>query len=332
MQLFPASGGYVSLWAARSLPAVLGVVSIPAVYGLGWLAFRSLVVAQLVAALMAVCPYGVFLTQEARHYALGTLWVIASLSCLVVAVEHLKRRTPLPIWVALCWVVVNALGIATHYFFSLTLCAEAIALMGFWILGSPWAAKLGKLFPIPDSRFPIPHSTWLRIYAVAAGTGVGCLVWVPVWRMSHDTQMTQWIMSDNRSFFALFNPIFQAIGTWITMLVLLPVESPRLLVVVASGLVTLIFFRGTDLTGGAQYNFVYFPAVIVLLGAALAVSWKTPKTWKSSGLLKTDHAKPQIPEADWGWGIRDRAEKAVSTEKQWESRPIAESEKFFLSP
>ena len=376
MQLFPASGGYVSLWAARSLPAVLGVVSIPAVYGLGWLAFRSLVVAQLVAALMAVCPYGVFLTQEARHYALGTLWVIASLSCLVVAVEHLKRRTPLPIWVALCWVVVNALGIATHYFFSLTLGAEAIALMGFWILGSPWAAKLGKLFPIPDSRFPIPHSTWWRIYAVAAGTGVGGLVWVPVWRMSHDTQMTQWIMSDNRSFFALFNPIFQAIGTWITMLVLLPVESPRLLVVVASGLVTLIFliwalpilhrglkvqieqpetrwatgvlggfvlgaialffaityFLGTDLTRGARYNFVYFPAVIVLLGAALAVSWKTPKTWKSSGLLKTDHAKPQIPEADWGWGIRDRAEKAVSTEKQWESRPIAESEKFFLSP
>src|SRR4028119_1759402 len=40
MQLFPTSGEYISLWVARSLPALLGVASIPAVYGLGFLAFR----------------------------------------------------------------------------------------------------------------------------------------------------------------------------------------------------------------------------------------------------------------------------------------------------
>jgi uncharacterized membrane protein len=32
---------------------------------------------------------------------------------------------------------------------------------------------------------------------------------------------------------------------------------------------------GIDLTRGARYNFVYFPAVIVLLGASLAVCWNT---------------------------------------------------------
>jgi uncharacterized membrane protein len=343
MQLFPSSGGYISLWAARSLPALLGVASIPAVYGLGWLAFRSREVAQLAAAMMAVCPYDVFLTQEARHYGLGMLWVIASLSCLVVAVQHLKRRTPLPIWVALCWVAVNALGIATHYFFSLTLCAEAIVLTGLWILGSPLGQVMGKQFPILNSQFPIPNSSWLRIYAVAVGTFVSCLVWVPVWRMSHDSQMTQWIMNGTRTGWALLSPIFQALAAWLTMMALLPVESPALLVVIASGVVTLIFFiwalpilwrglkvqmgqpetrlatgvlggfvlgaialffgityfLGTDLTRGARYNFVYFPAVIVLLGAALAISWNTPKTLKSSEFIKRDNLKSKIPQGDW---------------------------------
>ena len=361
MQLFPNSGGYVSLWAARSLPALLGVVSIPAVYGLGWLAFRSCLVAQLAAAMMAVSPYGVFLTQEARHYGLGILWVIASLCCLVIAIQHLQRRTPLPIGVALCWVVVNALGMATHYFFCLTLCAEAIALVGFWFLGSPLAPRVGK-------GFPIPNCLWLRIYAVAAGTGVGCLVWVPVWRMSYDSQMTQWIMSDERSLLALLNPIFQSLAAWITMLALLPVESPRLLVVIISGLAMLIFFvwavpivyrgfkaqlelpqtrwttgilagfvlgaialffgitygLGTDLTRGARYNFVYFPGVIVLLGAALAITWNTPKRWKSSA-FKKDNSTSHLLEGEW-------KDQELSTKQEWKSFTLTESEKFSSSP
>ncbi len=38
----------------------------------------------------------------------------------------------------------------------------------------------------------------------------------------------------------------------------------------------ITYFFGIDLTRGARYNFVYFPAVIVLLGASLAVCWRTP--------------------------------------------------------
>lgn len=319
MDLLTNQGKYVSLWSARSLPALLGVVSIPAVFGLGFLAFRSRLVAQLTAAMMAVSPYGIFLAQEARHYTLSILWVIASLSCLIVAVQNLQRRTPLPIWVGISWVVINSLGIATHYFFSLTLIAQAIVLLGFWILGSRLAPILTKFLPIPNSHFPISHSSWLRIYAVAAGTCIGCLVWVPVWQASHNSQMTQWIMTGERNILSFINPIFQSLAAWITMLSLLPVEAPSLPVVIVSGLVMLIFFIwgtpiiyrgcqamlekvetrlgigvlgsfvlgaiaiffslayffGTDLTRGARYNFVYFPAVPVLLGAALAITWNT---------------------------------------------------------
>ena len=37
------------------------------------------------------------------------------------------------------------------------------------------------------------------------------------------------------------------------------------------------YFLGIDLTRGARYNFVYYPAIVVLLGASLAVCWHPPK-------------------------------------------------------
>lgn len=330
MQLFPATDGYVSLWAARSLPALFGVASIPAAYGLAYLAFRSVLVAQLAAALIAVSPYGIFLTQEARHYALAILWVIASLSCLVAAMQHLHRQKPLPIWIALCWVVVNSLGMATHYFFSLTLCAQAIALIGFAVLRNPTKLKL-KDAEWKWQKFSIPASWW-RIAAVAAGTFVGCLVWLPVWQTSHNSQMTQWIMTNNRTILSAINPIFQSLAAWITMVCLLPIETPSIGVTIASGAAMLAFFifatpiiyrgikallsqpeqrlgieslggfvlgaialffgityiLGTDLTRGARYNFVYFPAVPILIAAALILGQQATPTnlkWRRIGII-----------------------------------------------
>ncbi|HEY9666685.1 MAG TPA: glycosyltransferase, partial [Coleofasciculaceae cyanobacterium] len=340
MYLLPKSGEYVSLWAARSLPALFGVASIPAVYGLGLLAFRSRLVAQLAAAMMAVSPYGIFIAQEARHYTLGILWIIASLCCLVVAVGHLKRRTLLPIWLALCWVVVNALGMATHYFFSLTLCAEAIVLIGFWmkhrLQGNQKFQSEGK--QSKDAPLPTFRANRWRMCAVAVGTLVGCLVWVPILQMGAKGEMTQWIKMGAPSILTVISPIFQALATWIAMLALLPVESPELPVIIASGLVMLVFFiwaipilyrslkvlrqkpdtrlatgilggfvlgaiaiffgityiLGIDLTRGARYNFVYFPAVIVVLGAALSISWNTSQTVNSFQLTNSNHPKSKI--------------------------------------
>ncbi|HBB33364.1 MAG TPA: glycosyltransferase, partial [Cyanobacteria bacterium UBA9273] len=335
MGLFPASGTQVLLWGARSLPALLGVASIPAMYGLGWLAFRSRLVGQLAAAMMAVSPYGIYLAQEARHYTLGILWVIASLCCLVVALKHLVRRMPLPIWVVPCWVLANSLGIATHYFFSLTLCAEGIVLIGFWLWQSrsylthktpDRELQAKENSPIPHSPFPIPQK---GILAAAAGTLVGCAVWVPIWQESYDPQMTQWIESGNRTILAWISPLFQALAAWITMVSLLPVEASSLLVVLASGAVMIgfffwaipIFYRGikvqlkqpdtglvigilggfvlgaialffsityvlgTDLTRGARYSFVYFPAAMVLVAATLAVCWRTAQTRQTSKFI-----------------------------------------------
>ncbi|MBG1258187.1 glycosyltransferase [Nostoc sp. BAE] len=317
MKLFSSDGGLVSLFAARSLPAIFGAASIPCFYVLGKVAFRSKLVGHLTAAMIAVSPYGVFLAQEARHYTLAMLWVIGSLTCLVIATRHIQNRTPLPIWIALLWVGINALGIATHFFFTFTLCTEAVVLIFLAWLQLQTSSKFSLLFSPP----------WRRIYAVAIGTSVAGLIWIPTLLENKNRGiLTDWIRG-SRVGLDWLSPIFQALGTLIAMISLLPVESSQLLVVIPSGVVMLTFFiwavpillrgikiqlqhpenrimiqvfagvvisaialffiftyfLGIDLTRGARYNFVYFPAIVVLLSASLAVCWHPPKEIKSIG-------------------------------------------------
>ncbi|MEG3878065.1 glycosyltransferase family 39 protein, partial [Microcoleus sp. herbarium7] len=316
MRLFGPSQDSL-VWIGRSLPALLGVISVPAIYFLGKFAFNSSLVGQCAAAMMAVSPYGIYLAQEARHYTLGILLVIASLFCLTLAAKKLQQRAPLPVWAALLWVVVNCLGIAVHYFFALTLCAEAIAL-----IAVIWQQFNGKL-PISSSQQPrIWQSKILwRLLAVAIGTLAGGLVWLPVFLSNkYGSELTNWIVSGDRTFVDWISPIFQALAGWITVISLLPVESSNLAIVVASAIAMTVFFilvlpilfkalktslnapdsrlgtvlfggfvlgaillffsfaygLGIDLTRGARYNFVYFPGVILLVGAALAVVINTP--------------------------------------------------------
>ena len=95
LKLFSTNSDLVSIWLARSLSALFGILAIPAMFGFGWLLFRNAIAAQLSAALMAVSPYGIYLAQETRHYTLAILWVIASLACLLVTLRHLhKERIP----------------------------------------------------------------------------------------------------------------------------------------------------------------------------------------------------------------------------------------------
>ncbi|WP_088241861.1 glycosyltransferase family 39 protein [Calothrix rhizosoleniae] len=323
LKLFSTQQGLVSLRGARSLAAVLGALSIPAIYGFSWIAFRSLVVSHIAAAMMAVSPFSIFLAQEARHYTLVILWVVGSFSCLLMAIDHIQTKTKLPMWLTLCWVSINALGIASHYFFVLTLFTSGGVLI--FLAGRQyWQGKKEARGQGAGSRgrqgdaFLFLKSPWRQIYIVAVGTLVAGLVWLPVFfQNSYGNQLTEWIQGD-KSGLAWLNPIFQALAGWITMISLLPVESSQLWVVIASGFVMIVFFiwaipllwrgvkvrlqepqthlitlvlmglialaialffiftyfLGIDLTRGARYNFVYFPAVIVLLAASLGIYWQ----------------------------------------------------------
>ena len=306
LKLFPVSGGLVSAWSLRSLSAILGAISIPLSYQLGWLGFRSRLAGQISAALMAVSPFGIYLAQEGRHYTLAILWILISLCCLVIGARRLRDRMPLPISLCFLWIVVNGLGIATHYFFALTLGAEAIVLL---CLGLVQSWREGGIWH--------PSAHWQRIWLVAIGTAATGLVWLPLLQEIQGSELTRWIYSSDRTGLTWLEPVGQAIAGWATMLYLLPIQTkseiinllsaavlvllllwtlPKLyrglqvqflnrdsrLGVMALGVFvscaillffTITYFFEADLTGAFRYNFVFFPGLLVLMGASLASSW-----------------------------------------------------------
>jgi uncharacterized membrane protein len=305
IKLFLANGVLVSLEVGRSLSAIFGGLAIPAIFGLSWITFRDRLTAHLTAILMTVSPYGIYLAQEARHYTLSILWIIASVSCLIVAMQHLERRCKIPWWLCLIWIVVNSLGIATHYFFALALGIEGLIILGFWF----WQRHQPKNQP--------SFNAWLPIIVVGLGTLVGCLVWVPVAMGISSHELTDWIET-SYDLDEIWQPIPRLVAWWITMVVLLPIEGVPLAIAICSGvlillgliwiipalikswqlllnssvsLVTkllsgylfiaivlylfLIYGYGKDVSLAARYHFVYFPVVIVMLSAILTRLWQT---------------------------------------------------------
>ena len=293
----------VSIWWARSLSALLGVVSIPAMFGLGWLLFRNAIAAQLSAALMAVSPLGIYLAQEARHYTLAVLWVIASLACLNLAIRSISAQRKPSLRLITAWIIVNSLGMATHYFFALTLVAEILVLLSFWL--KDWHKGF--------------KAYWVRIYWAIFGTLGGCVVWMTTWRGMSDNQLTSWVFTGNtRAEF--LEPLLSLLAWWINMLFLLPVEGVPSWVIILSSTVVIgvliwliplfcqgwqacrqsdlinqeinilsrflasaialilafTYLIGADLTISARFQFFYFPAVLLLVGVILAYLWQQP--------------------------------------------------------
>jgi uncharacterized membrane protein len=310
LRLFSSEGGYVSILGVRSLSAVAGALAIPAMYALGWVAFQSRRVAHWAAVMMAVSPFGVYLAQEARHYTLAVVWIILSLCCLAIAIRRLYQQTPIANWLVLAWVGINGLGIATHYFVVLALIAEALVLAGVAIALLRQSTK--KSGP-----------NWRRIGVAIAGTIVTGAVWLP-WLLSNDAQndeLTRWIYQEGWAGLGILSPLVQLVASWVSMVVLLPIQKVPGLVARLAGItlvgitvalaiavyrggahywrsdsrlamqtlggfwvaaiatVLLITYGvGIDLTQVFRYNFFYFPAVVMVVAASLAMLWqKSPR-------------------------------------------------------
>jgi uncharacterized membrane protein len=315
VKLFPSEGGLVSLFAERSFAAFLGIISIPCTYFLARFSFGSQLVGQLAAAMMAVSPFGIALAQEARHYTLGILWVIASLGCLVIAIKQTLKRQPLSWLLIFLWIGVNSLGIATHYFFIFTLFSIVITIVIFvLLLWNENQLNHPKSNIIKSVFNTLPLHFWKRISLLVGGTLVGILVWLPAIYQNRDYgDLSSWLKINDGNWLSYINPLFQVLAAWIPMISLLPVEAAQREVVIISGVLMLIFLIwaipilwtglefhqkqlattkitqafismviganlcffivtylfGTDLTRAPRYAFVYFPTVIVLLGASL---------------------------------------------------------------
>jgi mannosyltransferase len=106
----------------RSLSVLAGVATVPVAY----LAGRELAgprAGLIAAALVAVSPFLVFYSLEARAYALLTLLGALSFWLFARALRRQRGATLAP------WAVVSALALATHYFAGFLILAEAVWLV-----------------------------------------------------------------------------------------------------------------------------------------------------------------------------------------------------------
>ena len=293
------------VWAVRSLPALIGIACIAAMYWLGrvTLSPRTGLAAAL---LMAVSPFAVYLSQEARHYTLPMLLITLSLAALVQMQQDLQRQhLRWPLWLA--WVGLSLLGLYVHYFVALAIAAQGITLI-LWLLWHDWQEQ------------QVSYAGWRWIGITFMGLALGYAPWLPTFWAHLNRPEASWLTIVDPTWGDRFMPLLQLVMGWILMVVALPVEHQPLPIILLSGVLMLLVFSvivwrcwqpaialrqsarrhpaitllagftlcmvleflaivyglGKDLTLAPRYSFVYYPGCCLLLGALLTL----PEPWK----------------------------------------------------
>ncbi|PSO48508.1 MAG: hypothetical protein BRC33_09445 [Cyanobacteria bacterium SW_9_44_58] len=299
----------------RSLPAIFGILSILLLYHLNRTAFSEN--AGLVAAgLMAVSPFAVYLSQEARQYTLLFILIAIALFALIQLIK--PAHNSILYW--LIWGIANSLGCYTHYFFFLAFTAQIIILFFFFL----WESPRRLIF----------------LLSVTIGIVLSYLPWLPTVITHFSSAKTNWLPSVD-----LFSPIYQLLLGFLVMMSAFPVEKQSIFIQILSGIgmlsfggwilyqvrvrygyllqsnatskatlalslylsllllqfLFIIYGLEKNIAIAPRYNYVYYPAVCALLGAIL-----TAKT-QSFQELATNQTKQfqliQLNQPTWLTGL-----------------------------
>ncbi|MBH8576804.1 glycosyltransferase family 39 protein [Nostocaceae cyanobacterium CENA369] len=283
-------------WVAklRSLPALFGVGAIAAIYGVNRIAF-SKASGIIAALLMAVSPFAVYLSQEARHYTMPMFLITLALLGLMQIQRDIVERTQPRFWVWILWTIINSIALYIHYFFALAFIAEiaTIIVLMYW----------GK------AKIQNKRQIWFALIISTSSVLVSFIPWLLVILSHFQRSETNWLPSPTH-----IAPLYQTLISWVLMAIALPVENQPLLIVVISGLLMLIFaiwagrqifkglknlwaqdkthlatltllsftafvllqffaivyILGKDITVVPRYTFVYYPSFCALLAASIS--------------------------------------------------------------
>ncbi|MBW4507339.1 MAG: glycosyltransferase family 39 protein [Scytonematopsis contorta HA4267-MV1] len=242
----------------RTLPALFGVGSIIGVYFVNRIAFGA-TEGLVAAAVMAVSPFAVYLSQEARHYTMPMLLVTLALIGLMQIQQSLEKYSRIRFWVWVEWAIINSIGIYVHYFFVLPFVAQiiTIALLIYW------------------RRDKIKHqrAIWLSLIVSTSSVVISFLPWLPIMLSHFHRSETDWLSPPQH-----IVPFFNTLINSLLMVISLPVENQPLPITIISGLLMLVF--------GIWVSRQIFRGLKQL--------WQTPKTHLSTFTLLTFLAVVQI--------------------------------------
>ncbi|WP_199341443.1 MULTISPECIES: glycosyltransferase family 39 protein [Nostocales] len=282
----------------RELPALFGVGAIAAIYAVN-LAF-SKTSALTAAAVMAVSPFAVYLSQEARHYTLPMLLITLGLLGLMQIQQDifLKQKVRFGVWFT--WAIINSIALYVHYFCVLAFIAQIATLI--LLIYYPATAKSIK---------QIKHQIWFALILSISAVAISFIPWLMVTFSHFHRSETDWL--NTRAHIA---PFYQTLINWVLMVITLPVENQPLPIAIIFALLMLIFaiwvgrqiflglrvlwhtptthlatltllsFSGwvlleffaityllkKDITIVPRYNFVYYPSFCALIAASLTKS------------------------------------------------------------
>jgi uncharacterized membrane protein len=291
------------VWQIRALPALFGTAAI----GLAYTITRKLTgdrrAAMLSTWFMAVSPFGVYLSQEARHYTLPMLLVMLGLLG-VRQIQQDWQRGRINPWVWVGWVACQTLGFYVHYFYVLATIGQVGALFLWqWWHGEKSDQKMGQIRPTPF---------WIPLAFAVSAMGFTYGPWLPIFISHMRRPETNWMRPFEPTIWTNLAPFGQLPVGWLSMIAGFPVEGqplwiqvPTILAMAAFGVwvgwqswkglqslwrssereavltigsflwiilsifLVIIFVLKKDITQVPRYNFIYYPAVILLLGIAL---------------------------------------------------------------
>ncbi len=231
------------IWQTRSLSVVFGVGAIAAMYVLNRVAF-SRQAGLMGAAVMAVSPFAVYLSQEARHYTLSMLLITLSLIGFIQIQKDLYQRGKVRIRVGISWAIANTLGLYTHYFFLLALGAEWLTILAL-IIGNQQPKKVAPPEPILPLKAELIRGLqpkyWIFLGLYGLLPLLFYLPWLPTLYNHFSRPETEWFKPFEPSWVDSFTPIFQTLAGWLVMIVAFPVESQPIWVVIPSAIFMILF-------------------------------------------------------------------------------------------
>ncbi|MDH6058928.1 glycosyltransferase family 39 protein [Chrysosporum bergii ANA360D] len=287
-----------SEWVAklRCLPALFGVATVAAIYAVNRVAFSppSAIMAALI---MAISPFAVYLSQEARHYTMPMFLITLALWGLMQIQQDIFLQQRLRVWVVILWSLVNIVGCYVHYFFILAFVAQIITLFILIYWGNHRKNNKNK------------SQIYLTLIISISGVIIIFLPWMLVTFKHFQSAETNWLPATMH-----IAPLYQTLISWVLMVIALPVENQPLLITAVCGflmisfaiwlgwqvwqgltilwsdhtthlatltllnftiVVLLQFFAiayilGKDITVVPRYNFVYYPSFCALLAASIS--------------------------------------------------------------
>ena len=283
----------------RSLPALSGVGAIVVMYFVNRTAFTPSA-GIMAAGLMAVSPFAVYLSQEARHYTLPMLAVALALLGLIQILQDIEKRQAVRFWVWLRWAILNSLSFYIHYFCLLAFIAQIATLLVvmYWLRANIFNKR----------------KIWLALILSISGVAISFLPWLSVIVSHSHRAETDWLARAN-----FIAPFYETFLNWLLMVIVLPVEEQPLAVAIVCGLLmtlfgiwvswqvfkglkhlwrkpsthlatltllsflvwvlleffAIVYFLDKDITAIIRYSFVYYPSFCALIAASL--SKRNPK-------------------------------------------------------